>query len=497
MPRRLLSAAVAAALAALGALTQPRSPAADDPPAKARPANPGLAVKPPTHKVEKAPFKVEVILKGVFESSALAEVSIKPEVWSGAMGGLTVVKAVEPGTAVKAGDVLLTLDREKIDRAIRDLEADQQLADLSIRLAEQELPLLERSAPLDQAQAEQAKARADEDLRKFLDTDRPLAADGAEFGARNAKNNLEYVEEELKQLQKMYRKDLTEETEEIILKRQRNQVENARFLLKQAEHRRDQVLKVELPRREQDLKDAAAKAAIALEKARTTLPLTVNQKRLALEKAKYERARGAERLANLKKDRELFTVKSPADGIVYYGRCVQGQWPAAAGLVAKLQKGGSVSPDEVFMTVVRPRPVAVRAAVEEKDRGLVAVGAACRVTPAALPDVKLAGKIDRVSRVPVGGSFEAVVAFDAAPGDAVVPGMACTVKVTTYTNPEAVVVPAVAVFDDELDEDRHYVYVAAATGPEKRPVTVGKRSGGRAEITAGLQAGDEILLAKP
>ncbi|HEY1376680.1 MAG TPA: hypothetical protein VGF55_07790 [Gemmataceae bacterium] len=492
MPRRLLPSALVAAAWAAAAVA-----AADDPPAKSKAANPGLMVKPPTHKVEKAPFKVEVTLKGVFESSALTEISIKPEAWTGALGGLTVVKAVEPGTAVKAGDVLLTLDREKIDRAVRDLEADQQLADLAIRLAEQELPILERTAPLDQAQAEQAKARSDEDLRKFLDVDRPLSVESAEFSVRNAKNNLEYVEEELKQLQKMYRKDLTEETEEIILKRQRNQVETAKFMLKQSENRRDQTLKVDLPRREQDLKDATAKTAVTLEKARTTLPLTVNQKRLALEKAKYDRARAAEKLANLKKDRDLFTVKSPTDGIVYYGRCVQGQWPAAAGLVAKLQKGGSVAPDEVFMTIVRPWPVTVRAAVEEKDRALVAVGAACKVTPAALPDVKLAGKIDRVSRVPVGGSFEAVVAFDAAPGDLVVPGMACTVKVTTYTNAEAVVVPAVAVFDDELNDDKHYVYVAAANGPEKRPVTVGKRSGGRAEITAGLQAGDEILLAKP
>jgi multidrug efflux pump subunit AcrA (membrane-fusion protein) len=225
--------------------------------------------------------------------------------------------------------------------------------------------------------------------------------------------------------------------------------------------------------------------------------LGVNQKRLALEKAKYERARGAEKLANLKKDRELFTVKSPADGIVYYGRCVQGQWPAAAGLVTRLQKGGSVQADEVFMTIVRPGPLTVRATVEEKDRGLVAAGAACKVTPAALPDTKLGGKVDRVTRVPVGGTFEATVAFDAAPGDAVVPGMACSVKVVTYTNPDAVTVPAVAVFDDELDEDKHYVYKPGAKEPEKRPVSIGKRSGGRVEITSGLSAGDEILLAKP
>ena len=116
---------------------------------------------------------------------------------------------------------------------------------------------------------------------------------------------------------------------------------------------------------------------------RTTLPLTVGQHRLALEKAKYERARGAERLANLKKDRDLFTVKAPADGVVYYGRCVEGQWPNAAGLVSRLQKGGNIQPDEVFMTIVRPAPMTVRATVEEKDRAQISVGAACKVTPTA------------------------------------------------------------------------------------------------------------------
>lgn len=486
-------------LAVLAAAVAGLTFAADaESPAKSKPINPGLsATKPPTHKVEKAPFKVEVTLKGVFESGALTEVSIKPEVWGTGGGGLTVVKAVEPGSAVKAGDALLTLDREKIDRAIRDQEADQQLADLGIRMAELDLPIAEKTAPLELAAAERSKARADEDLKKFLTVDKPLAIESAEFSVKNSAHNLEYVQEELKQLEKMYRKkDLTEETEEIILKRQRNQVDSAMFMLKMAQNRHEQTTKVDLPRREQDMHDAAAKANIAWEKARTTNPLSVGQKRLALEKAKYERARAAERLANLKKDRELFTVKSPADGIVYYGRSVQGQWPAAAGLVSRLQKGGSIQPDEVFMTIVRPWPMTVRAGVDEKDRGLVAAGSACKVTPAALPEVKLAGKVERVSRVPIGGSFEAVVAFDAAPGDAIVPGMACSVKVVTYTNPNAVTVPAVAVFDDELDEDKHYVYKVGEK-PEKVTVTVGKRSGGRAEITAGLSAGDEILLARP
>jgi multidrug efflux pump subunit AcrA (membrane-fusion protein) len=486
MPCRLLAAVTVLALAGFVS-------AADIAPVK--PANPGLSpTKPPTVKVEKVPFRVDVSLKGIFEPAATAEVLLKPEFWT---GGFNVLTAVEPGTAVKRGDVLLTLDPEKIDRAIRDMEADQQLADLAIRLAELDLPIAERTAPLDMAAAERGQARAEEDLRKFLDVDKRLAVESAEFGLKNAQHQLEYAEEELKQLQKMYRKDLTEETEEIILKRQRYAVESAKFMLKLNENRREQSLNVELPRREQDMRDVATKAALAWEKARTTGPLGVNQKRLALEKAKYERGRAAERLANLKKDRELFTVHAPTDGVVCYGRCVQGQWPTASSLVSRLQKGGSIMGDEVFITIVPAAPATVRATVEEKDRGQVAVGAPCKVTPTAMPDVKLSGKIERIGRVPVGGSFEVIIALDSAPGDAILPSMTCSVKAVTYMNPHALTVPAVAVFDDEIDEDRHYVYKVAAGVPERRVVKLGKRSNGRAEIKDGLEAGDEILLAKP
>ena len=50
------------------------------------------------------------------------------------------------------------------------------------------------------------------------------------------------------------------------------------------------------------------------------------------------------------------TVHAPADGFVYFGRCERGHWSAAATAAQKLHKGGSIVADEVFMTVVAPRP---------------------------------------------------------------------------------------------------------------------------------------------
>src|SRR5207302_1812937 len=94
--------------------------------------------------------------------------------------------------------------------------------------------------------------------------------------------------------------DLTESTEEIILRRQRDYVERASFYLKLAEYNRDYFLNVGLPRKEENVKDNEVKQTLVLEKTKTTLPLMLNQKRLSLDKLKFERERTAEKLQKFK-----------------------------------------------------------------------------------------------------------------------------------------------------------------------------------------------------
>ncbi|HEV3256918.1 MAG TPA: HlyD family efflux transporter periplasmic adaptor subunit [Gemmataceae bacterium] len=468
--------------------------------AKKKPAAP--AAKPATHKVEKEPFKVELTLKGTFEAEDMTEVTLSPEAWtSDAHGALTVKTAVEHGTPVHKGDTLITLDLSKIDQAIKELESDNQLADLAIKQAEEELPVQEKSLPLDLADAERAKKVADEDLKHFTERDRAFQEKTVQFEVKSARDYLEYVKEELKQLEKMYRsKDMTEDTEEIILKRQRDQVERMAFMLQTAEVARDLMLKVTLPRRDQTLHENAVRTGLTLHKAKTTLPLGLSQKRLALTKLKYDREKSADKLHKLEKDHDTMTVKAPADGIVYYGKCARGQWSTAATVAAKLQRGGTLTPDEVILTIVKHRPLFVRAAVEEKELHHLQAGLPARVVPVPYPDLKLAAKIDSVSAIPgTSGAFEARVAVmlgkDAA---AIMPGMACHVKLVAYKNPDALTVPAAAVFTEPLDDDSHYVYVWGKDGkPEKRPVVVGQKAGDTVEVRKGLHEGDEVLLEKP
>jgi len=193
-------------------------------------------------------------------------------------------------------------------------------------------------------------------------------------------------------------------------------------------------------------------------------------------------------------------VESPADGYVYYGRCTRGKWPGVDTLANQLQEGGKLQANNVFITIVAPRPLRVRADVTEKDLHRLTKGVAGTAIPAGYPEMNLPSVVEHVSPFPIGpGTFDGYVRVtldeQAKP---VVPGMACTLKLIAYEKQDALTVPAAAVFENPADGERNLVYVkTAADKPEERKVVVGQKSDQTWEILQGLQAGEEILLQKP
>ncbi len=172
--------------------------------------------------MKKSPLKVTVDLDGVFEAQTAHEISIKPEEWS----MLTVESAAEHGAQVRQGDVLLSLETEKLDRAIADLRAELGLSEIALKQDEDHLRALEKTTPMDLETSQRAARVAEEDRKYFFEVDRPFRLKSAEFGLKVAKEFLEYDEEELHQLEKMYKADdITEETEQIVLKRARDTVD--------------------------------------------------------------------------------------------------------------------------------------------------------------------------------------------------------------------------------------------------------------------------------
>lgn len=459
-------------------------------------AKPEASPKADTVKVEKGPLTSAVTLKGTTQGVDATEIAVKLRAWAGPM---IVQTAIEHGTSVKAGDVLVKFDTEKLDSAISEAKNEHMVAQTAILEAEAELPILQKQAPLDLAAAQRDLKYANEDFERFRDVDRKALLQANEFMLKSVAFALDSARENLKQLQKMYRdKDLTEETEQIILKRYKFMVEMGEFESGVAKIESERFLKDTLPRREQAVKDAVAKAELAFAKARDVNPLTLKQKQSALSKLRFEETKAREHLANLEKDREALTVKAPSNGLAYYGRNVRGQWNIPqAGQGHALLPGGNLNSGDVFMTLLPAGKIVVMADVEEKELPGLTPGLAGRITPTAFPDEKLSAKLKSVALAPLNGKFEILIDLEGKPMPSLVPGMACSIRFVTARKPNALTVPSSAVFEEHA-EDTHYVYLCAPSGKhDKRTVKVGLTSGDRTEILDGLTEGNEILASKP
>ncbi|MBI2192794.1 MAG: hypothetical protein HYU36_12505 [Planctomycetes bacterium] len=456
------------------------------------PATPG-----PIYEVRKNPFRIEVSLEAVLEAEKMTPVSFWPEAWE----DLVVLKAVEQGEEVQKGDVLVQIDARKLDEVIDDLESQRALGEATQRLGLAELAAMEKSAPVEVEVAGRARKIAEEDLKTFQDVDRPWEEKWADQRVKWTSQWLEYDLEELRQLEKMYRADeLTEETEEIILKRQRNEVERTRFYLESAKVARDQAIHLYLPREDESRKLDSCQQSLAWEKTQNLLPIQIERKRAEVAKLQRDRKKAEERLKKLRKDREALRITAPASGIVFYGPCLRGRWPHVQAMTVKLIPGGRIVPREIFITVVEARPLFARAEIGEADLHHLRTGLEGKAIPTGFPDLKVPAEIDAISSVPEEqGKFDARIFLRLdSNGQKLMPGMTCRIRFAPYVKKEALTVPAAALFPDEIDPETHYVFRAREDGGhEKLKVEVGKRTPEKVEVLRGLSEGDRLLLQNP
>ena len=230
------------------------------------------------------------------------------------------------------------------------------------------------------------------------------------------------------------------------------------------------------------------------------MPVQFEKQQIERDKQLLTNKRTEENLADLRKDRAMMQVKSPADGYVYYGRCTRGKWSGVESVSSQLAPGRKLSPQTVFMTVVNPRRLHIRVDIPEKELYRVERGLMGKAVPTAYPEMELETTVGQVSPIPIGsgvfdGHLKVKLNEQAAP---IVPGMACKLTLSVCDKKDAITVPATAVFEDEASGKRNLVYVKKEDGSaEKRTVTIGQKTEKKWEITEGLQEGEEILLSKP
>ena len=300
------------------------------------------------HTIKAEKFQQVIELSAIALPETSAEVVVKPTTWS----AFKIEKLLSQGTVVKKGDQLIWIDTEAIDKAIEATEKARVVQKLRLQQAQQELEELEKSTPITLAEAQLKVDRYKADYDHYIKELKSVGIDKANSSVKEQKDNLSYVQEELKQLLKMYEADgLTEETEEIVLQRAKNNLEIAKRELAQTERDAKFTIEVATPRNDIDWENGYKKEQQALESLKIHAPRNLEIKKEEVAKLIKDDERNELYLADLKSDRLLMDFKSPADGIVYYGQFKEGYW-----LTAKAMKvlfvGGDIPSRLTLMSIV-------------------------------------------------------------------------------------------------------------------------------------------------
>src|SRR5262249_18634146 len=196
-------------------------------------------------------------------------------------------------------------------------------------------------------------------------------------------------------------------------------VEIANFFYQSALVERDHLLKFTLPYQEKTLRENQVRQELNLEKARQTLAPQAAQKQAALAKLRHERDKHGERLGKLQKDLAAMTLRSPLEGVVYHGKFHKGEWTGSDPHENKLVPHGTVAADEVFMTVVKVRPVFVHVTIDEKDVHLLKPGSEGRAKVPFHPERRLPARLTRLAPLPAAPrEFDARLLLELSPQEA-------------------------------------------------------------------------------
>ena len=302
--------------------------------------------KPKTVEAQKKHIRIELSLKGYFEDPDAVSISIPTKNWA----ELKVTEPPVQGKRVKKGDLLLRFELEKIKQRLDLLASDLSVLDLDRQILSSELKLAETLAPMEKKELDRMEKYVRQDFERFNQIDLPYEKKAAAMTLKSYRDSLAYATEELNQLKKMYEADdLTEETEEIILQRTKNQVDRAKFLLEGAIKRDKQFNEVVVPREVISIEDAYDRKKLSMATIRKILPVELRKKKLELQKLEEERAKLLRIRKELEFDLKQMSPHSPATGILYWGTFKRGKWSGTTSFEPKLRKAGMIKPHEEFL----------------------------------------------------------------------------------------------------------------------------------------------------
>ena len=370
-------------------------------------------------------------IAGVLEAVKSSELVVGNE----HLTALEIKRIVPHGTKVNKGQNVVWFDTDEFDKKIEQAEIDLKLAELTLESETFQHKQFLETQKLDKAAAVRARKQAQQKFDNFVNVDRDREVLSAQFNLKSSQASLDNATEELKQLEQMYEEDdLTEESEEIVLKRAKQSVEFAQFRLDGTKISSERSISQTVPRKEASEKESLQRAELKYQKTMKDLESARAKQEIEMTRKRDKFKDEQEKVAEMRAERNQMVLQAPHAGIVLYGKLARGKLPEKP---SALKMGSKVTVNQVIATIVDPSRLQIRVDLDEKYLSQIKPGALCKIVVRAFADHDQKGSVKSVSTVPYAGTkYDCVVSLRAGKNaPAFLPTMGCDLEFTA-TDPE-------------------------------------------------------------
>lgn len=432
--------------------------------------------------LKEVPFYVKKSFKGTVFSADVKAIRLESKHWL----KWTVEEAVSHGSVVKKGDVLVKFDVKDFDAALLSRRRALESQEIAFDKMQKSYDITLKKMALDLKKAELSTSLAFKKYTLYKEKGRARELSSQDERLMDVKLGLEYQLEELKQLEKMYKGDrITEETEEIVLKRQRNTVEKMKNYVKAAELQFEQAHAYKIPFADFLNIYNEEKSRMDLVSVKLESDFFKKSEALKLATAKVALKKARSKFTEFVGEKKYSEIRADRDGVIIYGSIVAGKW-TNKGTVHK--KGAVLSAKSLVFSIVNPNEFVFKAQVDVATSLLMESKAAYFLSVAGLE----AKKLTFISKktVPVNGSFE--VLFKVVEGESLFHGLSATGTLVNMLNSKGLVVAKAAIKVEAMDPTKKYTWVVKEGKKVKVYVKVGLEYQGKTLVLEGLHVGDAI-----
>lgn len=438
----------------------------------------------------KQSFEITTLASGQLEAKDDLEIRSKVE------SRTSIVELVKEGTKVKAGDVLLVLSADQIDKQIIDETARVQSSRSDLVSAENAVAIqeIDNDSRLRKARLKLDLSRVA--LEQWKEGDVAIKRLSLSLDLEKADRELNRAKDRLERSEKLFAREFLSSEE---LEKDRIAVIEWTKALEKAQKNIEVYNSYEYPKDEQTKLGDVADAEAELRRVELNNEKELAVKRADLENKKQQLRLREENLAKLNQQKENTIIKAPRDGLVVYATSMErGRF-----MDGSLQVGKEVTNNEQLMSLPDTSEMVAAVKVHESLAGRVRPGMPATVKVEAAGGKLYRGVVESIGvlaesngwRDPNLREYTVRVHIDKNEDTSLLkPSMRAEAQLILGRVTDAIAVPVQAVFNDGAVR---FVYTSDGSKFRREPVKVGRRSDTMAEIAAGITEGTAVLLREP